>query len=381
MLFRSYLGGDATTGFGSLMGPQYQATVDSYAASPQATQSAGNQTLGKSMEQSPVHDGFGTRSSMYDNGMDVSAQPAPVSMPPQPQNQPSSAGNDPSWAQNQTQRKDISVGGVNPAWNEQPQNQKSPQVTAATGQTEQADPYAYKRGGRAKRADGGPLAAFANGPISPLMMTGDTLARMPQAQAPAPAMQAGQMPNVQPPQNIQPEMMRPTNISSVNSDAFPQMSPEDAYLTRLYAQDFNRAPDPEGMAFWKKALTSGQQTPDQIAQMFLGSDEYKNRSRLAQENALMPGIVADQPGTMDPYVAMYNARMQNAQDLYGGIAQQNYAQNTADQGAYEQELAKVQAANQARMAEAQKAKSDREAAEANARQQQALMVALMMMNR
>lgn len=318
------------------MGPQYQATVGSFAASPQAQepqqamQTPGNQTLGKAIEQSPVHDGFGTRSGMYDNGMDVSAQPAPVATPPQPQNQPATAGVNPSWAQ-----------------------------------------QGRKRGGRAKKADGGPLAAFANGPISPLMMTGDTLARMPQAQAPAPVQQA-------PAAMANPPML-PANNPQM--DTFPQMSPEDAYLTRLYAQNFNRAPDPEGMEFWKNALTSGQQTPEQIAQMFLGSDEYKNRSRLAQENALMPGIVADQPGTMDPFVAMYNARMGNAQANIGSIAQANAAQNTADRGEYEAQLAKVQEANQARLAAAQQAKAQREAAEAAARQQQALMLALLMSRR
>ena len=323
------------------MGPQYQATVGSFAASPQAQepqqamQTPGNQTLGKAMEQSPVHDGFGTRSSMYDNGMDVSAQPAPVATPPQPQNQPATAGVNPSWAQ-----------------------------------------QARKRGGRAKRADGGPLDAF-QGKVSPYMMTGDTLAKMPQSQPPG--MQGGQMPNVQPPQGVPPEMMHPTNISSVNSDAFPQMSPEDRFLTGLYSQNFGRTPDAGGMAFWKNALQSGQYTPEQVAQTFMISPEYKNRSQFAQENALMPGVVADQPGTMDPYVAMYNARMANAQANIGGIAQANAAQNTADRSEYEAQLAKVQEANQARLAAAQQAKAQREAAEAAARQQQALMLALMMM--
>lgn len=332
------------------MGQQYQDTISSFAASPQAQepspgafQAGGNNTPGKSIEQAPPHDGFGTRSSMYDNGMDVSAQPAPVSMPPQPQNQPATAGVNPSWAQ-----------------------------------------QGRKRGGRAKRADGGQLSQYfgsmADQPNS-LMRTGDTIKAfgnpLAAAQGAAPAVQ----------QNIPPEMMRPTNISSVNTDVFPfanqqtsaNQDPYERYLTSLYAQDFNRSPDPEGLKFWEDALRSGKYTPEQVAQTFMISPEYKTRSALAEQNALMPGVFADQPGTMDPFVAGYNARMRNAQALYGGIAQQNASQNTADQGEYQKQLEAVQAANQQRLAAAQQAKADRQAREAEAARQQQLMLMMMMM--
>lgn len=314
------------------MGQQYQDTISSFAASPQAmdqqqaTQTPGNNTPGKSLEQSPPHGGFGTSSGMYDNGMDVSAQPAPVATPPQPQNQPASAGINPSWAQ-----------------------------------------QSRKRGGRAKRADGGPLAAFANGPISPLMMTGDTLAKMPQQAAPvAQAMPVQQQVQAPAPQRVE---------TPVSQD------PYERYLTGLYAQNFSRAPDVGGLNFWKDILSSGEATPEQVAQQFMASPEYKTRSAMAQQNALMPGIVADQPGTMDPFVAMYNARMQNAQNQYGSIAQGNYEQNTADQAEYQKQLEAVQAANQQRLAAAQQARAERQAREAEAARQQQLMLALMLMSR
>lgn len=320
------------------MGQQYQDTISSFAASPQAmepqqaTQTAGNNTLGKSMEQSPMHDGFGTRSGMYDNGMDVSAQPAPAAPPPQPQNQPASAGINPSWAQ-----------------------------------------QARKRGGRAKRADGGPLAAFASGPISPLMMTGDTLAKLPQSAIPATNVPA----QVQAPASVPVPVPVPPQMPAI-----PQSSdPYESYLNNLYMQDFNRAPDPGGMSYWKDILSSKKATPEQVAQQFLGSDEFRNRSAMAQDNALMPGVIADQPGTMDPFVAGYNARMANAQKLYGGIAQQNAVQNTADQVEYQKQLEAVQAANQQRLAAAQQAKAERQAREAEAARQQQLMMMLMMMSR
>jgi len=166
----------------------------------------------------------------------------------------------------------------------------------------------------------------------------------------------------------------------VNSDAFPySQDPYERYLNSLYYQSFNRAPDTAGLNFWKNILSSGIETPDQVAEQFLSSPEYKNRSAMAQANALMPGVIADQPGTMDPFVAMYNARMQNAQNLYGGIAQQNATQNSADMVEYQKQLEAVQAANQQRLAAAQKAKAEREEREAEAARQQQLMLALMLM--
>ena len=48
----------------------------------------------------------------------------------------------------------------------------------------------------------------------------------------------------------------------------------DALLTKDYQTYLNRAPDTAGLQFWENALTSGQATPEQIAQQFQQSPEY-----------------------------------------------------------------------------------------------------------
>lgn len=316
------------------MGPQYQATIDSYAASPQAAQSAGNQTLGKAMEQSPLHNGFGTGSSMYDNDMGKGYQPAPVAQPPQPPNQPSTAGVTPSWAQEQKP---------------------------------------LKKGGRAKRADGGSLAeifgSMANQPQS-LMRTGDTVREFGQAQ---PMMAAA-------PQQPAP-MPAPMPAPSPARELPASADPYDTYLNQLYSQSFNRAPDEGGFNYWKDILKSGKQTPEEVKQTFLTSPEYKTRSALAQQNALMPGVYADQPGMMDPFVAQYNARVGAAQNIYGNIAKQNYEAAQEQQRQYQAALDALTKTNEQKMSEAEILKKQQDeaaaAAAAEAERQRLLLFLLM----
>lgn len=312
------------------MGPQYQAAVDSYAASPQATQAAGNQTLGKAMEQSPIHDGFGTRSSSYDNGMDVSAQPAPVATPPQPINQPASAGINPSWAQQKGR----------------------------------------KRGGRAKRANGGPLGLFS-GQVSPLMMTGDTIAALGNA----PSAVAPQSPTVQtsaPPQGAIPDTYSGQYIASTPGSARQGMSNAD-FLAAEYQNILGRAPDAGGYKYWSDILSGGQANQSQIEDAFLRSPEAakvlpgimaeRNKAAntpQARQAMLAQGILPDQAGSVDPFVAMYNARVNAAQDLYGGIAQRNFQSNQGAQQEYQAKLAELQKANEARLEQARIAKAQRE---------------------
>lgn len=385
------------------MGPQYQATVDSYAASPQATQSSGNQTLGKAMEQSPVHDGFGTRSSMYDNGMDVSPQPAPTTTPPQPQNRPAMAGSSPSWAP-QTLSAPDQVG-VNPSWAQQPQNQLSnDNLTTSTDQQQQR-----KRGGRAKRADGGMLGAALP---SPMMMTGDTLARLAQQNAG----QANAAPPAVPP-------------SFPTYDYAQTMIPQATLYNRglsnqdlvnqVFQQALGRAPLEAGRQFWTNELANRGRTQQQVEQDILNSPEMRNRSFINQayqsalgrapaqtdlsnymtglkagtinpqqiqqqimnspevQANLARGITPDQFNQVDPFVAGYNARVQNAQDQIGNIVRQNFATQTSDKQAYQTKLAEVQKANEARLAAARQAKAKRE--EQEAAQAQALAMMMMMM--
>ena len=385
------------------MGPQYQATIDSYAASPQTTQASGNQTLGKSMEQSPLHNGLGTGSSMYDNDMDRSYQPAPVAQPPQPPNQPSTAGVTPSWAQEQKP---------------------------------------LKKGGRAKRANGGSLAeifgSMANQPQS-LMRTGDTVRDFGQAQSMMGAAPQQPVPMPAPAPNQGQPLMPPTQPApsgGPNVDAFP-IDPYDVYLNKLYMQNlnrapdqeglnfwkgvlksgaktqdqiaqdflasqeykdrpysdfinslymqnFNRAPDPSGLSYWQDVLKSGKKTPDQIKQDFLNSQEFKNRQTtgsLAEQNALAPGVIADKPGTMDPFVAQYNARVGAAQNIYGNIAKQNYAAAQEQQKQYQAALDALTKTNEQKMSEAEVLKKQQDeaaaAAAAEAERQRLLLFFLM----
>jgi hypothetical protein len=367
------------------MGPQYQATVDSYAASPQAGKSAGNQTLGKAMEQSPVHNGFGTGSSMYDNDMAKGYQPAPVAMPPQPQNQPSTAGITPSWAQEQKP---------------------------------------LKKGGRAKRADGGSLAAlFGSMGSQPqsLMRTGDTVKDFGQAQPMMPP--ASQQPAAMPtsaPMPMPAPNQGASSPASLTSGAASSADPYDVYLNQLYSknlnrqpdleglnfwkdvlksgtktqsqiekdflgsqeyhdmpysefvknlymQNLNRAADPSGLSYWQNILKSGKETPEQIKQGFLNSEEFKNRQTtgaLAEQNALSPGIIADKSGTMDPFVAQYNARLNAAQNIYGNIAKQNYAAAQEQQKQYEKALEVLTKSNEQKLSEAEVLKQQQDAAAA-----------------
>jgi len=318
------------------MGPEYQATQDAYAASPQATSVAGNQTLGKAMEQSPVHNGFGTSSGMYDNGMDVSAQPAPVAMPPQPQNQPASAGINPSWAQQQGRN----------------------------------------RGGRAKRVDGGPLAAFGgSGPVSPFMMTSDTLSglgRAPQTQiaqsvpmsapaqaaAPAPDNYAGQY------------VYDPGNIYERNL-------PNADFVKQAYLEGLAREPETYGYQGWLNDLMTGRLSQREVENRIRYSQEAgmnedainKARSALIQSKSpqmntpearqamLAQGIIPDAPGSVDPFVSGYNARARAARSMFGDITRQNYGLSSGQRQEYERKLADVQRVNAERLAQAQALKA------------------------
>ena len=48
----------------------------------------------------------------------------------------------------------------------------------------------------------------------------------------------------------------------------------DMQLALLYQSAFDRLPDTGGLAFWKNALTSGEETLQQIASQFAASQEF-----------------------------------------------------------------------------------------------------------
>jgi hypothetical protein len=334
---------------------------------------------------------------MYDNDMDKGYQPAPVAMPPQPQNQPSTAGVTPSWAQ-------------------QPR----------------------KRGGRAKRADGGSLAALfgsmANQPQS-LMRTGDTVREFGQAQPMMPSQVFSPAPQQQmaPPAPAQVAQQPPSPLTAPSADPYDaflnqlykqefnrapdteglnfwrdvlksgsktqsqvakdflasqeyQDKPYNEFLNNLYMQNFNRTADPGGLSYWQDILKSGKETPEQVRQNFLNSQEFKNRQttgRLAEQNALAPGVIADKSGTMDPFVAQYNARVGAAQNIYGNIAKQNYAASQEQQKQYQEALDALTKSGEQKMSEAEilKKQQDEAAAAAEAERQRQLLLFILMSQR
>jgi hypothetical protein len=382
------------------MGPQYQATIDSYAASPQAAQSAGNQTLGKSLEQSPVHDGFGTRSSMYDNGMDVSSRPAPTVDPPQPQNQPSSAGIHPSWAQQLGRKKGgrakrmdggnlsslpgyvspamarLTVGPprVGPIPGSEGGFQQIPQSPTPTAYTpgpannpplppltppdRAAGLAAFNKPGPAEGFAAVPLSQFGsmyNQPNS-MMMTGDTLARF------------GNMPS-----NLLP---MPVQIARRNMEQ--QAAAEEAAIKQQEA--------------WRASQAKSTLPAEVLQSLPRGQEPFAPRYRSTATNlpehypdynALMPGVYADQPGMMDPFVAGYLSRIGAAQNIYGNIAKQNYAASQEQQKQYQEALDALTKSGEQKMSEAEilKKQQDEAAAAAEAERQRQLLLFILMSQR
>ena len=513
------------------MGPQYQATIDSYAAFPQATQSNGNQTLGKAIEQSPVHSGFGTGSSMYDNDMDKSYQPAPVAIPPQPQNQPASAGINPSWAQQprkrggRTKRAD---GGMLTTAAPTQGAMPAPPAPRTFGQ-QAAGLAAFNLPSQAQGFSQAPLSDFGsmyNQPSS-MMMTGDTASRfnfmpssinalrdarnLPQNLLNQSAQAAGIDTSAAADQSragsyidqiyrdylgrdpdaggrqyymnqLQSGKMTPDQIqgdflgspeyqsqlsSSLASGQSGSGSKASNYVDNMFRTYLGRAPDVGGQQYYIDQITSGRMTPEQVKSDILGSKEYTARAAAGVPNQqdiltgsagtgytpaagggignyvdqifnqylgrapdeggrkyytdlllsgqmtpeqmqrdvlgsrefganlsaaippMMPsqapqtGIIPDQPGTVDPFVNMYNARTGAAQNIYGGIAQQNYTAAQQQQQQYEADLAALQQSAQDKLAEAEIAKKKqdeeaaRRAAEEAAYQQQLLLLMLL----
>jgi len=304
------------------MGPQYQATVDSYAASPQAAQSAGNQTLGKSIEQSPVHVGFGTGSSMYDNDMDKGYQPAPVAMPPQPQNQPSSAGINPSWAQQSRKRGGRTkrfVGGMLPnattsanamTGNPMMANQSAPMQSYGprTFGQQAAGLAAFNLPGQAQGAAQSPLSEFGsmyNQPNS-MMMTGDTMARFNAMPSSIYALANDQ--NL--PQNTLSQM---SQAAGIDTSLAADQAQAGSYIDRIFRDYLGRDPDVGGKKYYMNLLQSGGMTPDQIQKDVLGSQEYQ--SQLA--NAVAPGQTGDNSKVKNYVDNMFRTYLGRAPDVGG----------------------------------------------------------------
>lgn len=69
---------------------------------------------------------------------------------------------------------------------------------------------------------------------------------------------------------------------------YPPGTTNGDFLTSLYTNQFNRAPDSAGFAFWKGLLDSGQLSREEVVSYFIMSDEYER-----QEGARIDQYVLD----------------------------------------------------------------------------------------
>jgi hypothetical protein len=181
-----------------------------------------------------------------------------------------------------------------------------------------------------------------------------------------------------------------------------------SYVDQIFNQYLGRAPDEGGRKYYADQLLTGAMTPEQVQRDVLGSREFKTNlganipgprimrgqnipGNMEENDISLPyfpdnsstGITPDRPGTVDPFVAQYNARMNAAQNIYGGVAQQNYTAGQEQQKQYEADLASLQQNAQDKLAQAEITKKQqdeeaaRRAAEEAAYQQQLLLLMLM----
>ena len=113
--------------------------------------------------------------------------------------------------------------------------------------------------------------------------------------------------------------MPPTNAPAASSN-----SQYDPFLTSLYQQDFNRAPDTSGLQYWEQQLASGKSQQD-VTNAFLNSPEYQS----GHPQAATPSATG--PYAQNPYgVTGANAtNLQGSTNPYIQAAQQTSLGNLA----------------------------------------------------
>jgi hypothetical protein len=113
--------------------------------------------------------------------------------------------------------------------------------------------------------------------------------------------------------------MPPTNAPAASSN-----NQYDPFLTSLYQQDFNRAPDTGGLQYWEQQLASGKSQQD-VTNAFLNSPEYQS----SHPQAATPSATG--PYAQNPYgVTGANAtNLQGSTNPYIQAAQQTSLGNLA----------------------------------------------------
>ena len=117
--------------------------------------------------------------------------------------------------------------------------------------------------------------------------------------------------------------MPPTNAPAASSN-----SQYDPFLTSLYQQDFNRAPDTGGLQYWEQQLASGKSQQD-VTNAFLNSPEYQSSHPQAATPSSTPAVTG--PYAQNPYgVTGANAtNLQGSTNPYIQAAQQTSLGNLA----------------------------------------------------
>ena len=117
--------------------------------------------------------------------------------------------------------------------------------------------------------------------------------------------------------------MPPTNAPAASSN-----SQYDPFLTSLYQQDFNRAPDTAGLQYWEQQLASGKSQQD-VTNDFLNSSEYQSSHPQAATPSATPAVTG--PYAQNPYdVTGANAtNLQSSTNPYIQAAQQTSLGNLA----------------------------------------------------
>lgn len=92
--------------------------------------------------------------------------------------------------------------------------------------------------------------------------------------------------------------------TNANAGARPPLDVVQQPIINAYRQYLGREPDPAGLQAWTQALQENRITPDQLAENFMGSDEYKAR-QARMMNPTNPfqlsGFNPSFTGSTDPY--------------------------------------------------------------------------------
>lgn len=89
------------------------------------------------------------------------------------------------------------------------------------------------------------------------------------------------------PSDLAPIEPLPEEIDMPTIDELPELDDNEAALTELYAEVFNRAPDQGGLDFWLWAMNDLGYTPEMVRAEFLRSPEYQDLQAQQRDRRLL----------------------------------------------------------------------------------------------